>query len=399
VSGKTYDVVIVGASCAGLYAAQLLAESGRRVAVLERQSDLGQISRTWIVTEELNRILTPESSQTIVHRVDVMEMFSRSHVNHVQLQTPDLIVERALMQPLLAERARKAGAEIILGCRVQQMTVNAIGVELEVVTDRPSGINRVNAKTLIGADGVGSMVAKTMGAHPQVAVPIVQARVRLPVGYDPRHVRIWFDRQRSNFFYWLIPESSDYGVAGLVADSPTQARRLLDEFLVHQRLLPVSYQGAMIPLHQPLRRLEWRRGAARVLLVGDAAAHVKVTTVGGLVSGLWGAKAASQSIINGKPYFIEAFALNRELYLHDLIRGLLDRFDDEAYNRLLIALNPSLKQILSQRNRDSMARAATGLVAAQPSLMFLAVRAVFGLSYPSGLTSKPVERVEALTTE
>ena len=136
---------------------------------------------------------------------------------------------------------------------------------------------------LVGADGSRSVVAEAFGARPQRTVPIVQARVALGDRYDPDVTRIWFDRARTRFFYWLIPESKTSGVLGLIAERPSSARPLLEAFMKEHGYRAEEYQGAMIPLHQPRRPIEWRAGEGRVLLVGDAAAHVKVTTVGGVV--------------------------------------------------------------------------------------------------------------------
>jgi flavin-dependent dehydrogenase len=359
-----------------LYAAQLLAESGRRVAVFERQQQLGTTRRTWIVTDELEKIAGFIPSRAIVNRIDRIEMFSRSRANEVQLSKPDLIVERALMQPLLAERAQSAGVELYLDHGVRQMSFGPAGTELEISANALRRSFKALAPVLIGADGVRSLVARQLNASPQVAAPIVQARVRLPAGYNPSDVRVWFQRQDTRFFYWLIPESEEYGVAGLVAESTANARVLLDTFLVQQHLRPLNYQGAIIPLHQPFRQIEWRRGSARAMLVGDAAAHVKVTTVGGLVSGLWGGRAAAESIIANTSYSRNLQGLHRELYLHDFIRWLLDRFNDADYDRLLAALNPRLKQVLAECNRDSMALAALSLVTAQPALLGLGAKAL-----------------------
>jgi flavin-dependent dehydrogenase len=182
-----------------------------------------------------------------------------------------------------------------------------------------------------------------------------------------------------------------------VADSASNARHLLDEFLKERGLRPIAYQGAVIPLHHPARQIEWRRGDSRVLLVGDAAAHVKVTTVGGLVSGLWGANAAAQSIIKGTSYAAELGALHRELYLHDLIRWIVDRFEDKDYDRLLTALNDPLARLLSHHNRDSMASVFAMMLMAQPALLFMAAKAIlvpYRQSSPpsrSIVTAVPVE--------
>ncbi len=52
-----FEVVIVGASLAGLYAGELLARAGRQVAVFERKKALKPARRTLIVTPEVSKIL------------------------------------------------------------------------------------------------------------------------------------------------------------------------------------------------------------------------------------------------------------------------------------------------------------------------------------------------------
>jgi flavin-dependent dehydrogenase len=152
---------------------------------------------------------------------------------------------------------------------------------------------------------------------------------------------------------------------------------MLDRFLQNRGLKAEEYQGAMIPLHQPFRRIEWGlANGSRVLLVGDAAAHVKVTTVGGLVSGLWGAKAAAQSLIAGTSYRRELRGLHAELYVHDAMRWVLDRFSGADYEQMLGLLGHGLQAVLGRHNRDSIARAKWSLLAAQPRIVTLAAKAV-----------------------
>jgi flavin-dependent dehydrogenase len=214
----------------------------------------------------------------------------------------------------------------------------------------------------------------------------VQAHVKLPARYNPHWVKVWFERHDTKYFYWLIPESGEKAVLGLIADKTEGARYLLDQFCTRHGFQVTDYQGALIPLHQPLRQLEWHQQGARVLLIGDAAAHVKITTVGGLVSGLWGAKAATQSLIQGTSYASNLGALNRELYLHDLIRWTLNRFSNEDYTQLLGGLNQTLRTLLAQRNRDSMAHAIGELAFSQPKLSALAIyRLLFPYRVPSVL--------------
>jgi digeranylgeranylglycerophospholipid reductase len=372
-----YDTIVVGASCAGLRTAELLAESGQKVLVIERRQRIDRLTRTWIVTEQLEPVLGFTPHHSIVHRTGVMRMYAGTGVRDVRLASPDLIVERSRILPMLAERAAAAGAELKFGYSVRNIEEEP-GILRVRMDDRGAGSEKsAECSALIGADGVHSTVAERFGARTQQAVPIVQAKITLPTGYDSDVTEIWFEPEVTRFFFWLIPESTTTGALGVIAEKSDNARQMLDRFLQNRGLKALEYQGAMIPLHQPFRRIEWAlRNGSRVLLVGDAAAHVKVTTVGGLVSGLWGAKAAAQSLISGTSYRRELRGLHAELYVHDAMRWVLDRFNGRDYEQMLGLLGHGLQAVLGRHNRDSIARAKWSLLAAQPRIVTLAAKAV-----------------------
>ncbi|HET9440829.1 MAG TPA: NAD(P)/FAD-dependent oxidoreductase [Longimicrobiales bacterium] len=374
---RRYDTIIVGGSCAGLRTAELLAAAGQRVLVLERRRHLDQLARTWIVTEHLEPVLGFTPHQAIVHRTGVMRMHAGRAVRDVQLANPDLIVERARILPMLAERAIAAGAEIRCGFSAVNIEARERGLGISAAARGPGSTVSEQTDTLIGADGVHSTVARHFRARAQNTVPIVQAKIELPSGYDADFTEIWFQPQTTRFFFWLIPESTRTGALGVIAEKSCNARVLLDRFLQERGIKALEYQGAMIPLHQPFRRIDWRLpGGGRVLLVGDAAAHVKVTTVGGLVSGLWGAKAAADSLIKGTSYRRELRSLHAELHVHDMMRWVLDRFTTRDYEQMLGLLGHGLQAVLGRHNRDSVARAKWSLLAAQPRIVTLAAKAV-----------------------
>jgi flavin-dependent dehydrogenase len=116
-----FDVVIAGASCAGLYAAYLLAKAGLCVAVYERQKMLGQPGRTLIVTGELGKVLGLVPDGAVVHQVDIMELISRRRRTRVHLESPDWVVERAAMVQQLGKMAAAVGADLYFDHTVQHL--------------------------------------------------------------------------------------------------------------------------------------------------------------------------------------------------------------------------------------------------------------------------------------
>src|SRR5207245_7964329 len=123
--------------------------------------------------------------------------------------------------------------------------------------------------------------------------------------------------------------------------------------------------GARIPVYRdwvPVRR---RIGNGEVYLVGDAAAQVKVSTVGGIVTGFRGALGVAQALLhNGKSH--ELGALRRELGTHWLIRRALHHFRQRDYSQLVDLLDVSTRQSLGEINRDESNRLLCNVVRRQP---------------------------------
>lgn len=111
-------------------------------------------------------------------------------------------------------------------------------------------------------------------------------------------MRIWFVPENTPYLYWLIPESGTQGVLGLMGEDGLKTRRCLERFFEKRHFTAVSFQGARIPAYTSWAPVQRQLGAGCVYLVGDAASHVKVTTVGGIVTDLRGASGVAESILN-----------------------------------------------------------------------------------------------------
>lgn len=363
----------MGGSAAGLFAASILARKGLPVRVFERIETMEPAARTLIVTHRMRNLLGQAADRSVVNEIRRFELFTDGRAATIALKEPDLIIERRTLIQALAEEAQQAGAAIELGRRFHALHPNGRGLVLEVERCSDGNKEEIHAGTVIGGDGASSRVAKAAGWAPLETVPLVQAIVPLPKDMPPNTARVWFIPQDTPYFYWLIPESPTTGALGLIGETGADTRLLLERFLEKRKLEPIEFQGARIPLYSrwvPVRR---KIGGSFVYLVGDAAGQVKVTTVGGIVTGFRGAIGVTDAILNGGTSR-ELRTLRRELNLHLLLRRSLHDFQQADYSRLVDLLNDFAKEPLCQYSRDEAWKILWRIGLRQPRLILLALR-------------------------
>lgn len=366
------EVVVVGASAAGLFAAARLAQAGRKVRVLDAKPELDPAPRSLIVTHHFRQQMKGQAVASVLNEIRRFELFTDGRSAEITLRKPDLIIERARLISALAQESKLAGAAISLGTRFLGMSPNAAGVRLEI--ENAGRRDELHTRHIIGADGASSRVARAGGWPPVETVPLVQAIVRLPKGCRQDTTRVWFVPDDTPYFYWLIPESADRGALGIIGEgSGQETKRRIEMFLEKKGLVPVEWQGARIPVYRrwiPIRR---RFGAGEVYLVGDAAAQVKVSTVGGIVTGFRGAQGVADTLL-GSGARGELRALRKELGTHWLIRRALHHFQQKDYSQLVDLLNAGARSSLGEINRDESARLLWSVFLNQPRLALLGLR-------------------------
>lgn len=375
-----FDIVIIGASTAGLYAGECLARAGKKVGLFERQRELKPARRTLIVTPLLRKVLGTLPDEMVLHKIEVMAVATSNRELSIPLKDPDLIVERAKLTAWLASKFETAGGGLFLGHRFMGFQETSDGLSILLQTSQGESIV-VAKEVMIGADGVRSKVAEAAGIPKPDSLPIVQAEVTLPSDWDPSVTKVWFNTEETRFFFWLIPESSNRGVVGLIGDRDGKARESLRRFLARHDLEPEAYQAAQVALYHPRLKPWTRIGGTPVYLVGDAAGQVKVSTVGGTVSGFLGAQAAARTVLSGRSYRAQLRGVKRELNVHWLLRLLLDRLDDRGYDQLVSTVTPRVRNFLSRYDRDSMGRVVWRLPILEPRLLQVLWNCLRGKSF------------------
>jgi flavin-dependent dehydrogenase len=367
------QVTVVGGSASGFYTASLLARAGCSVQVLERAEQLDPTPRTLIVTDHMRTLLGEVGERAIVNEIRQFELFTDGRKAQVSLARPDLIIERSRLIQGLAEQAQSHGAKVSFGNRFLSLQSNGNGLRVAIERTKDARTEELHADVVVGADGAVSRVAQAAGWPRQPTVPLVQAIVKIPADMSPDTVRVWFIPDDTPYFYWLIPGSPERAALGLIGEDGQETRRCLERFMEKRGFTPLGFQGARIPVYDRWTPVERRVGAGRVFLVGDAAGQVKVTTVGGIVTGFRGALGVSEAILNGGESR-ELRSLRRELDLHLLIRKTIHQFKQADYSRLVDLMNVSTRRSLSQYTRDEAARVLWHITLSQPRLLLLGLR-------------------------
>ena len=387
-SSLSGPIGIIGGSVAGLFTAHLLGQAGKRVRVFEGAEDFDPKPRTLIVTHRLREILGDVGKSSLVNEIRRFELFTDGRVARIALRHPDLVIERSKLIRDLAATAQGSGAQISFDRRFVSMEQKngALNVQLQ---SSQGATEEAQMSTVVAADGAISRVAKSAGWPAQPTAPLLQAIVRLPKGMSSDTTRVWFIPEDTPYFYWLIPDSPTQGVLGLIGEEGPETRRTLEKFLEKQHLEPLEYQAARIPVYSGWTPVRRRLAGGEVYLVGDAAGHVKVTTVGGIVTGLRGAAGVSEAILAGKPGR-KLRDLRRELDIHLLIRKVIHNFNQARYSRLVDLLNARTRQDLEEHTRDEPGGVLWRLCLHQPRLLLFGLRAALtGGSFPAHRSSAP----------
>lgn len=178
-----YDVVIVGARCAGAATAMLLAALGLRVLVVDK-SRFGAdtvsthalmrpavlLLRRWGITDRLDEAATPRIRKTSFiysdeHGTEAIDIDIKERHGIDALYAP----RRTVLDPALVAAARERGADVRHGVQLLDLVREKGGRVSGVVVKDEIGTRRVvRAGLVVGADGRRSTVARLVGAAPYV---------------------------------------------------------------------------------------------------------------------------------------------------------------------------------------------------------------------------------------
>jgi geranylgeranyl reductase family protein len=334
------DVAIIGGGPGGLSAARHLAAGGWPVTVFEEHDAIGTpVHCTGVLAEEVIASLDLPAAAVLNPLATVRFVAPAGHsFEYTTTATEAVVIDRAVFDAALAERAEQAGATIVRGRRVTTIEPVPNGVEITLADG-----DAVRARAVILACGANYAFQKRLGLG-MPSTFLQSAQLELPAD-RPGDVEIHFGSEIApKGFAWAVPvrrREGSFARIGVMADGDASVNfsRMLarvrerwgltapDNCMPRRRMLPLGSVK--------------RSYADRVLAVGDAAGLVKPTTGGGIY----------YSVVSGE---IAAEVLGAQLAAGDLSAAALKQYEQRWRSRFQSEFTAQLAlRFVAQRMRDA----------------------------------------------
>ncbi len=351
-----YDVVVVGAGPGGSTAARIAAEKGLNVLLVEKRQEVGtpvrcaegvskeaiekfvEIDRKWIAAEVTGaKIYAPDGTEIVM-----AEEMAGNEVGYV--------LERKVFDRHLARLAVRAGADMIVKTTATGMKKKENGA-VEVFLRKMGEEFTVDAKIVIGADGVESRIGKLAGIDTTLKLGEIESCIQYlmaGIEFDPEYCYFWLGNEIAPGGYiWLFPKGKDaanFGIGVLPSMAKKKPKDYLDDFVAKNfgsgEIVEVVAGG--VPVKGPIETAV----ADNVMLVGDAARHADPITGGGIVNamkaGFFAGSVAAEAV-ERKDYSARFLRKYDELWMNDfgktlhrnkILQQKLLKMDDKTLNKL-----------------------------------------------------------------
>ncbi len=309
------DVHIVGAGVSGGVAGHQLAKRGLDVVITEEDPQIGlpQHCTGIISVKGLEESGFPYK-RSILNKAYGSHVFG-PHGEEFTIRKKDVqayIVDRALLDNIYVGMAEKAGAEIRLASKIASKSDYL-------------------AKTVIGADGANSTVARIEGFAPIKSYAMgYQEIIESKDIVNDNMVSVYLSQKMfPGFFGWVVPLEDGKGICGFGISSGQMVNGRMKKFLA---LAGINVQRTLRRFGGPIPLGPRAKNAKdNVILIGGAGGYSKATSGGGVYFSTISANIAAECIANQKvheydwrmaKYFNELKKHARVRYLYNISNDL-----------------------------------------------------------------------------
>jgi flavin-dependent dehydrogenase len=318
----TYDVIIVGARCAGAVLGTLLAKAGVKTLLLEADPPATDMPMsTHYIQPPGMDVLDEIGVGDAVRKVTPPSRAVQLRVDHVTFRShyPDnragYCPRRSTVDPMLQDAATAAGAELRTNHRVIELVRDGERVA-GVVVETPSGRETLRAKLVVGADGRKSTVARLTGVEEYLGFDMTRGGYwfyfPMPAIWknDPRYAEmdsfIGFEGDGLRYVFQCDGDLLLMVGAPPQAEVRTWGADYKDKTLAYLRRSQVT--GPLVDSTEPigkgvgLLKARWyyrRPVGPGFALVGDAGNFKDFVTGHGMTDAFLGARRLARAVLDG----------------------------------------------------------------------------------------------------
>jgi geranylgeranyl diphosphate/geranylgeranyl-bacteriochlorophyllide a reductase len=305
---EIFDVVVVGGGPSGATAAHDLARGGHHVLLMDKAGRIKPCGGA--IPPRLMRDFDIPEHQLVAHATSARMVAPSNKVVDMPIEGGYVgMVNRDTFDEWLRERAKASGAKRVKGS-FEHIERDSAGTAVVCYTNSAGELERVRARTVIGADGARSKVASQTlkGADRMPCVFAYHEIIAMPKtsdgAFEPSRCDIYYQGHLSPDFYaWIFPHGDTASVGVGSAQKGFSLRSAIKTLRASSGLAEcetIRTEGAPIPL-KPLKK--WDNGKD-VIVAGDAAGVVAPSSGEGIyyamVAGREAAVAVEQCLATGK---------------------------------------------------------------------------------------------------
>lgn len=366
------DITVVGAGPSGSFAALHAAREGAQVTICEEHSQVGVPLHCTghLSIEGLRRLKLNFPDKVFENKIRSAIFYSPSGREFSVRYDSDVtcVVDRTLFDQHILNMAVRFGATLLMNTHVNAFSLKGGGVN-GVVVERERGVKIIPSKIVIDAEGASPNLLRRLDLAYTKGYKIVsgvQAEFDKVEDVQMDTVEVFLGRHFApGFFAWIVPRHNGTVKVGLGAYR-RNPRQCLHNFIHNNpitqgrfkrsQLMRVAYHPIILsgPIH--------RTYAEGLLVVGDAASHVKPTTGGGVVMGSLCAKIAGKVAMeaikqdDSSARFLSKYEnqwkqeIGLDMKLMRYVRILLNRLTDRKLDQLIrfcstLELDQTLKHV------------------------------------------------------
>lgn len=358
---QEFDVLVVGAGPAGLWASDKLAKSGLKVLCLDKKQEIGVPKRcaeglglgwfnrlgikpdpAWAVQAIVGAGLYAPSGKKIEMRFD---------------STSGYVLERRVFEKHLARDASESGAIIRTKANVFELERKDGFVEVKSIES--GKVMEYKVRLVMACDGVETLTARRLGVNTTMSLKDYDS------GYQYEMTNIDFEgTDLINLFFgsdvaprgyvWIFPKGEHQANVGIGIGGTTEktAKYYLDKFIAG---MPGLAKGSIIEVNcgcVPVGGFLDDMTADNLLIAGDAAHQVNPIHGGGIGLAMEGAELASTIAI-------KAFKENN--FSHDFLKQYNGLWYEQRGNKLKGVLKKRMMfENLKDEDFETLAISITG---------------------------------------